>query len=75
MVSAFSLFVARGANVPARDRRLDAHVRARVVASQNQEPATLEQGSLAVETPATPISPTTSAPEAAVALERQATDF
>lgn len=77
MVSPFTLFVARGSNVPVRDKRLNAHVRARVVVSQNQETATLGQGSLAVEAPAiAPNGSTTSEPIAPVeALERQDTGF
>lgn len=76
MVSPFTLFVARGSNVPARDPRLNAHVRARVVVSQNQETATLDQGSLEVEAPALPNGSTPSEPiETVQALERQDTGF
>ena len=58
MTSLFTLFVARGSEVPAVDPRLIAHVDALAVVTQDDRQAAPAEGSNDVEAPAPQISST-----------------
>lgn len=51
MVDSFTLFVARGAQVPVLDRRLRAHVQFQQAVLQDERPAPADAGSTEQPTP------------------------